>query len=129
MKTMVVIQDSYPGLLAEVTSLLAENGINLNDLSGRTFGRTAVISVQAEPYSKGLRLLSEAGYHVYASDTLLIRLEQKPGALATVSRMLADAGVDVRGLHIVNKGKGAAIVAIEAVDQDRAREVLKDLLV
>lgn len=129
MKTMVVIQRSYPGLLAEVTSLLADNNINLNDISGHTVGFTAVINVVAEPYKDALRLLSEAGYHVYASDTLLIRVEREPGALASVSRQLADAGIDVRGLHIVNKGEGAAIVALETVDQDRARLVLKDMLV
>ena len=129
MKTMVVVQDNYPGLLAEVTSLLADKGIKLKDVSGHTVGHTAVINIEVEPYSGGFRLLSKAGYHVYASETLLIRLEKEPGALAKVSRQLADAGIDVRGLHIVNKGHGSAIVAIETADQQRAKQVLKGILV
>ncbi len=129
MKTMVLVQQSYPGLLAEVTALLADNGLSLNDISGQSVGNTAVISILAKPYGEALRLLSEAGYHVYASETLLIRLEREAGALAGISRQLADAGIDVRGLHIINKGNGAAIVALETADQDRAREVLKNILV
>ncbi len=129
MKTMVLVQDSYPGLLAEVTALLADNGLSLDDISGQSVGNTAVISILAKPCGEALRLLSEAGYHVYASETLLIRLEREAGALAGISRQLADAGIDVRGLHIINKGNGAAIVALETADQDLAREVLKDILV
>lgn len=129
MRTMVVIQRSHPGLLAEVTALMAEKKINLSDFSGQVVGDTAVITLQADKYRDGYRVLSEAGYHVYASETLLVRLEQTPGALARLSQKLAGAGVNVRGLHLVNKDARAGIVALETVDQEKARAVLKDQLV
>lgn len=129
MKTIVIIQPTHPGLLAEITDLMAKNRINLADFSGRVVGRMSVISVRAEPYGDVFRILSETGYHVYASETLLVRLEHEPGALAQLSRRLADAGVNVRGLHIVSKDEGAGIVALETADQEKARLVLKDLLV
>lgn len=129
MKTMVIIQPSHPGLLAEVTGLLAENHINLIDLNGQVFGATAVISIQAEDYRVGYRVLVKAGYHVFANETLLVRIEQAPGALARLSQQLADAGVNVRGLHIVNKDAVAGIVALETTDHITAREILKDQLV
>ena len=129
MKSMVIIQPTRPGLLAEVTGLLANSQVNLMDCSGQVVGQTAVISLQADPYLDGLRILSEAGYHVYASETLLVRLDAAPGALARLSRRLADAGVEVRGLHFVNKDARAGIVALETADQEKAREVLKDSLV
>ncbi|MDH3769266.1 MAG: hypothetical protein OES99_12565, partial [Gammaproteobacteria bacterium] len=99
------------------------------DFSGHVVGRMSVISLQPEPYELAFRILSEAGYHVYASETLLVRLEQGSGALAQLSRRLADAGITIRGLHIVNKDAGAGIVALETADQDKARVVLKDQLV
>jgi len=129
MKTMVVIERSRPGLLAAVTGLLAENEVGLDDFSGQVVGKTAVISLRTSRYQRGLRVLSEAGYHVYASETLLVRLDEGPGALARLSRRLADADVNVRGLHIVNKDAQAGIVALETMDQDKAREVLADMLV
>lgn len=129
MKTMIIVEESRPALLSEVTELLAQHEIALSDFSGRVVGRTAVISLQSESYKEGFRLLSEAGYQVYASETLLVRLEEKPGALAELSRRLSDAGVNVRGLHMVNKDNQAGIVALETADQNRAREVLHDILV
>ncbi len=129
MRTMVIVQPSHPGLLAEVTSLLADHRIALSDFSGQVVGNTAVISLQAERYRDGYRVLSEAGYHVYASETLLVRLDQAPGALARLSQQLAEAGVNVRGLHLVNKDARAGIVALETADHDKARAVLQNQLV
>ncbi len=129
MKTMVIVQPSEPGLLAEVTGLLAGNRITLKDISGHVVGNTAIISLIADPYREAFRALSEAGYHVYASETLLVRLVEEPGALARLSRRLADADIDVRGLHIVDQDAESAIVALETADQDKAREVLKAQLV
>ncbi|MBT8135960.1 MAG: hypothetical protein KJO54_02990 [Gammaproteobacteria bacterium] len=129
MKSMVIIQQTHLGLLAEITDLLAANKIDLNDFSGNVVRQMSVISLQPEPYEDAFRILSEAGYHVYASETLLVRLPQAPGALAQLSRRLADAGVSIRGLHIVGRDAGAGIVALETEDQDEARLVLKDQLV
>lgn len=129
MKTLIIIQPTHTGLLAEITNLLAKNRINLNDFSCHVVGRMSVISLQAEPYREVFSLLSDAGYHVYASETLLLRLKRVPGALAELSRRLADAGVSVRGLHIVNEDAEAGIVALETPDQEKARVVLKKQLV
>ena len=129
MRTMVIVQQSRPGLLADVTTLLASHRIDLSDFSGHVVGDTAVITLQARPYRDGYRVLSEAGYHVYASETLLVRLDQEPGALARLSQRLAEAGVNVRGLHLVNKDEQAGLVALETADQDKAREVLREQLV
>ena len=129
MKTMTVIGRSRPGLLADITDVLAKDGVEIDDFSGHVVGDTAVITLRARHYRRGFRALAAAGYHVYASETLLIRLDEAPGALAGLSRRLADAGVDIRGLHLVNRDASAGIVALETADQDKAREVLGDLLV
>jgi hypothetical protein len=66
---------------------------------------------------------------VVASEHLLVRLERRPGALAELSRKLADASIDVRGMHIVNKDARTGIVALETADYDKAKQILKDMLV
>ncbi len=129
MKALNIIQEDHPGLLAEVTTLLEAEGIAVQDFAGQSVGNTAVISLTVERYKEAFRLLTDAGYRVIASEHLLVRLEKHPGALAELSRRLAEANVDVRGMHIVNKDEKAGIVALETVDHQRAREVLKDILV
>jgi hypothetical protein len=73
--------------------------------------------------------LSDSGYRVIASEHLLVRLEKHPGALAELSRRLAEENVNVRGMHIVNNDEYAGIIALETLDHEKAREVLKDILV
>lgn len=129
MKALNIVQEDHPGLLAEVTTLLEAEGIAVMDFAGQSVGNTAVISLTVERYKLAFRLLTDAGYRVIASEHLLVRLEKHPGALAELSRRLAEADVDVRGMHIVNKDEKAGIVALETVDHERARKVLEDMLV
>ena len=129
MKVLNIIQEDHPGLLAEVTSILGGEGIAVHDFAGLSVGKTAVISLTIERDKEAFRLLSEAGYRVIASEHLLVRLEKHPGALAELSRRLAEENVNVRGMHIVNNDETAGIVALETVDHEKAREVLKDILV
>ena len=129
MKTLSIIQKNHPGLLAEITTLIEEANIPLEDFSGQVVGNTAVISLTMKPFEKAFRLLSEKGYRIVTSDHLLIRLEAHPGALAELSRRLAEAKVDVRAMHIVNKDEKAGIVALETVDYEKARAVLENILV
>lgn len=129
MKVLNIVQEDHPGLLAEVTTLLEKEDIAVHDFAGLTVGNTAVISLTIVHYKEAFRLLSDAGYRVIASEHLLVRLEKHPGALAELSRRLAEENVNVRGMHIVNNDENAGIIALETVDHEKAREVLKDILV
>ena len=129
MKVLTIIEQDHPGLLAEITAVLEQAHMDIIDFSAQAVGGTAVFSVQVEPYLAAFRLLSAAGYRVISHEHLLVRLEKNPGALAELSRRLAQAQVDVRGMHIVNKDETAGIVALETNDTAKARKVLSDLLV
>jgi hypothetical protein len=129
MKTLTIIQENHPGLLAEITTVMEEAKIPLADFAGQVVGGTAVISLTVKPFEEAFRLLSEAGYRIVTSDHLLVRLEAHPGALAELSRRLAEQKVDVRAMHIVNQDEKAGIVALETVDLERAKSVLGSILV
>ena len=129
MKVLNIVQEDHPGLLAEVATVLEREGLAVQDFSGQSVGNTAVISLTTDRYKDAFRLLSDAGYRVIASEHLLVRLEKKAGALAALSRRLAEQNINVRGMHIVNKDEKTGIVALETADGDRARKVLKDILV
>ena len=129
MKVLTIIENDHPGLLAEIATLLEQEDIPIQDFTGTSVGETAVLTLTVGPYRRAFQLLSNAGYRVVASEHLLVRLDRHPGALAELSRRLADANVDVRGMHIVTKDADAGIVALETVDYEKAREILGDLLV
>jgi len=129
MKTLNIIHEDHPGLLAELTALLDREGITVTDFTGNSVGNTAVISLSIVRDKDAFRILSDAGYRVVASEHLLVRLQKHPGALALLSRRLAEQGVNVRGMHIVNRDEDTAVVALETIDHEKARKVLDDILV
>ena len=129
MKSLTIIQETRPGLLAEITTLLERQGIDVRSMDGYTVGSVAAISLTAEPYRACFGLLTEAGFKVFVNEHLLIRIEDHPGALADISRRLANAQVDIRSIHFVNKEADSCIVALETENDYRARQVLNKLLV
>ena len=129
MKMLTVIAEDRPGLLANITATLASAGIDILDFVGQSIGGQVVISIQAEPWRQAFRCLAEAGYRTVSHDHLLVRLDHHPGALAGLSRSLAEAGIDVQSMHIVSKDRVSCIVALETTDPERARAVLAGRLV
>jgi hypothetical protein len=129
MKSLTILEDDHPGLLAEVTALLEKEGVQVVDFAAQAVGCTAAISLTVVPYEETFRLLSDAGYRLVANDHLLVRLARRPGALAELSRRLIEANIEVRGMHIVNKDESSGIVALETASVEQARIVLKDILV
>jgi len=127
-KVLTIIEQDRPGLLAEITAVLEQAQIEILDFSAQVIGGTAAISFQVKHYLVAFRLLSGAGYRVISHEHLLVRLGNHAGALAELSRRLALAHVDVRGMHIINQDESAGIVALETTDTAKAREVLSDLL-
>ena len=129
MKFMTIVQEARPGLLADITALLATNGIDVEDIDGQLVSGSAVISFSVGPYQQCFDLLVDAGYRVVASEHLLVRLPDRPGALAKLSRILSEAHVDIRSIHIISKDNDSSIVALETADGETARELLAEIVV
>ena len=64
MKIITLVETARPGLLAQVTALLAEQGVDLQDIDGQTVGDSAVIALTAAPYRRCFELLVDAGFLV-----------------------------------------------------------------
>jgi len=129
MKNLTIIQDTRPGLLAEITTLLEREGVNMVTIDGDTIGSSAVITIMAEPYDRCFDALAAAGFKVFAHEQILVGIEDRPGALAEISRRLANEQIDIRSIHFVSREGDHCIVALETENDYRARQVLRGLLV
>jgi hypothetical protein len=124
-----VIVPNRPGLLAELAECLAEKSIDIEQIVVETHGSGALVRMEVARVDDALECLSAAGYQAVTDDTVLAKIEDKAGALAQVSRRLAEANINIRALHHVRRDAGFAVVAISTDDNAHAREVLgEDML-
>jgi hypothetical protein len=81
-----------PGALARVCDLLSAERVNVIALSLEVTGSLRLV-VDNHVHARGV--LAERHYEVTERDALVVRVANNPGALATIARMLAAAGVNV----------------------------------
>jgi hypothetical protein len=119
-----VIVPNRPGLLAELTAILAAQHVSIEQIVVETQGSSAVVRMEIDKDDEALKILTEGGYHAVTDDVLLARIDDRPGALAQLSRRLADGNVNIRSLHHVRRDDGQALVAISTDDNERARTLI-----
>jgi hypothetical protein len=129
MKQLTVLVPNKPGQVAILTEKLAERSVNIESFDVESHGEDGLVVLIVDKYDEALRALRDAGYRAITQDTLLIRLEDRPGALAKIAVRLKDAGLDLRSMHIVRRSGDATIVSLVADDNVRAAAVLRDVLI
>ena len=129
MKQLTVLVPNQPGQLAKISEALAACGVNIEDFDVESNGADGLISLTVDKYDAALRALRDAGYQAVTQKTLLIRLDDRPGALAAIAARLRDAGIDLRSMHIVRRKGNVSIASLVADDNQRAAEILKDVVI
>ena len=129
MKQLTVLVPNELGIAARLTACLAERGINIEEIDVESVADHGIVVLSVDRYDEALRALSEAGFRVITQDTLLVRLEDRPGALAAVALRLKDAGLDLRSMHILRREASSTTASLVCSDNALAAEVLRDVLV
>ena len=128
MKRITIVGDDRPGTLAEVTELLSDSGLDIRDISTKAVGDDVFLTLQVFDYDLGLNVLMENGFNAISEESVLIRIEDRPGALAAIARTLAEEGIDIRGISLVHQNASHNAVAISSDNDQRVREIFKDHL-
>jgi hypothetical protein len=118
--------DDQPGVLAEMTSMVASAGINLIATAGYTIGggRARVEGVAEDP--EKLRNLA-AMHNVVVTETpvFLVEGEDRVGALVGLTSKLSGAGINIMACFAAaTGGRYAACIAVRPADFERAAKVL-----
>lgn len=128
MKQITVLTRQDPDEIARVASILGDAGINIEDIDADRIEETGTIVLMVDQLDAALRVLSAANLRAVTQDALVIRLEDKPGALATIAKRLRDAGIDVRSMHILRRDGTQSLVSLVVSDQEAAKAVLDDVM-
>jgi hypothetical protein len=105
---LTVSLKSRPGVLAQLARTLADAGVNITALSADAVSGRGKIRVIVNDAAKAKRALRRAKYRASEEPAFVVRLRNKPGALARVAERLAKARVNIKSAYATTAGRGSA---------------------
>jgi len=133
MREITVLGEDRVGLLADISLLFAKKGINITYISAHAIADKAAIHLVTSSDKRAVSALNDAGFNVLGSDTLVIKLHDRIGELADVSRRLADNHVNIEHAQWLTReggtGRGGKVLISLKVDKPKkAARILRKYL-
>ncbi|VVB67872.1 ACT domain protein [Candidatus Norongarragalina meridionalis] len=123
MKTITVVTKDRVGLLADVSGLLGENNINISSIAAEAHGKTGILRIGADNPAKTKEVLKKAGFDVSDFEMIVVRLKNKPGELARLTRELVENGIDIKNAYQFPADKGEVVFGFETSNVAKAKKV------
>jgi hypothetical protein len=112
------------GLLAEVTTALAEANINLRAICAYGVEGEAEFLLIADNNEKARSALNKLGIKVREEVVTAVEIPDKPGELQKVAKKIAEAGININYMYGTGGTGGSAICIFKTADEDRTVEVI-----
>ena len=109
-----VFVENKTGAMSEITTSLAEAGIDLKAFTVADKSEFGVLRFLSNDPKKAMALLKRNGWVASITPVVAVKMADKPGSLAKVLKMFADADVQVEYLY-----------AFVAQEEERAYVVLR----
>ena len=120
-----IFLENKSGPLAEVTRILGEAGINIRALSLADTKDFGILRLIVNDNEKAKEVLSQKGFTVRKTEVVPVVVPDRPGGLAEILKVLAEASVNVEYLYAFVQHSGKDAIIIFRFDEtDRAIEVL-----
>ena len=121
-----VFVENKPGKLVEVVETLGSNGIDLRALSIADTSDFGILRLIVSDSSKALEILRDVGFVTSVNQVIAVSVEDKPGSLANVLRVLSDGGASIEYVYaFITHEADRAYVIIRADNNEKAVEILE----
>ncbi|NLY55064.1 MAG: ACT domain-containing protein [Firmicutes bacterium] len=116
-----VFLENRPGRLSDVLEELAAVGINLRAIAVADTTDFGIMRLMVDRPDEAEARLKAAGFTCTINDVISVEIPDTPGALAKVTRTLANEGINVNYLYPFSR---SALLLLKTDDNRRAVEVL-----
>jgi hypothetical protein len=121
-----IFLENKSGRLAEVTDLLARNGINIRALSLADTADFGIFRLIVSDPDKTVAVLKENAFTVAKNEVVAVVLADRPGGLAGVLKTLQGKGINVEYMYaFVQKSEGNAVLIFRFDEVEKAIETLQ----
>ncbi len=121
-----VFVENRAGGLAEITKLLAENGVDLRAMSIADTTDYGILRLIVDKPDTALAVLQDSGCLVSVTPVLAVMLPDVPGGLAKILGLLSENGVDLEYLYaFITRKTEHAYVVLRVKDNEATEKVLE----
>ena len=124
----IVIGDKM-GRLAEITEIIANKNINMRALTLAESPDNGVLRIIVNEPEQVEKTLRENNMTLSVSDVLSVCIDDNPGGLAKILRVLADNNINIKYLYVLiskqDGDKAYAIIRVKKEEINKAAEILK----
>ena len=85
MKQITVVARRDLDLLAKVSQVLADRGINIESLDSENTDEHSIIILMVGEYDEALAALRDEGFNAVSEEAIVVRLRDEPGAVVQMS--------------------------------------------
>jgi hypothetical protein len=124
MNAFVFDLPNRPGELAQLTEALAARGINV-----LIYDLGLALGVVASDEEATRTTFDDLGVAFREVSVVTVRMEDRPGQAANISRRLADAGVNIEIWLPVDTSPQSFVVALGVDDTEAAREAIREQII
>lgn len=125
-KQVSIFLENRAGRLADVTTLLGDNGVNIRALSLADTADFGILRLIVNDPDKAVALLKKAGLTVRETEVVAAEVPDRPGGLAEILRLLSAEQINVEYMYaFVRSPAESAIMIFRFDDPAKALEVLR----
>lgn len=121
-KQLSVFIENKAGRVSEITEVLGGAGVNIRGFSVSDTADYGIVRLIVDDPSRGANALRDAGFTIKESDVICLNLPDHPGGLASVLKIVSDAGVNIEYVYSLI----STYVVINVADITRAESLLSD---
>lgn len=129
MKDICVVTEDRVGLLADISYILGKAHVNIDSIAVSSVGGKAVFSIMVKDQEKARNVLESNGFSVSSGNVIFVKIEDRPGKLAEMAKLLAGNRISVENLHLVARDGRNSIVGITVSRPRKAKKLLSGCLI
>ena len=123
-KQLSVFLPNKPGILANFTELLEKNSINIRALTVADTVDYGILRVIVNNPDKCIQVLKNANYMVSETEVIAVEVEDKPGGLRKIAKLMGDNGVNIEYIYSTLT-TSAAIILIRVNNNEKAEKLFQ----